>query len=264
MAYSTLLFDKSDGVATITLNRPDKSNAFDDAMIGEMIDALKTIERDAEIRAVVITGAGKNFCAGQDLGPLLARYQSPEGVSFGAHLRKSYNVIISKIRALEKPVISAINGAAAGAGLGLVCACDLRHASENAKFRMAFIGIALAPDSATSFFLPRLIGAGRATEMAFTNELVDAPTALQYGLVNRVFSADELLPKTREFAIKLAQMPTKSIGLTKRAINYAFTSDVDATLENEANLQEIAGHSIDHVEGVRAFIEKRAPQFKGR
>lgn len=264
MAYSTLLFDKSDGVATITLNRPDKSNAFDDGMIGEMIDALKTIERDAEIRAVVITGAGKNFCAGQDLGPLLARYQSPEGVSFGAHLRKSYNVIISKIRALEKPVIAAINGAAAGAGLGLVCACDLRHASENAKFRMAFIGIALAPDSATSFFLPRIIGAGRATEMAFTNELVDAPTALEYGLVNRVFSAEELLPKTREFAIKLAQMPTKSIGLTKRAINYAFTSDVDATLDNEANLQEIAGHSVDHVEGVRAFIEKRAPQFKGK
>ena len=264
MSYSTLLFEKSDGVATITLNRPDKSNAFDDGMIGEMIDALKTIERDAEIRAVVITGAGKNFCAGQDLGPLLARYQSPEGVSFGAHLRKSYNVIISKIRALEKPVIAAINGAAAGAGLGLVCACDLRHASENAKFRMAFIGIALAPDSATSFFLPRLIGAGRATEMAFTNELVDAPTALQYGLVNRVFNADELLSKTREFAIKLAQMPTKSIGLTKRAINYAFTSDVDATLENEANLQEIAGHSVDHVEGVRAFIEKRAPQFKGK
>src|SRR3990172_6291450 len=144
MAYSTLLYEKANGVGTITLNRPDKSNAFDDTLIADMIDALKQIERDAEVRAVVITGAGKNFCAGQDLGPMLERYKSPEGVSFGAHLRKSYNLIISRIRNLEKPVIAAINGAAAGAGLGLACACDLRHASEAARFRMAFIGIALA------------------------------------------------------------------------------------------------------------------------
>jgi 2-(1,2-epoxy-1,2-dihydrophenyl)acetyl-CoA isomerase len=264
MAYSTILFDKSDGVATITLNRPDKSNAFDDTMIAELIDVLKMVERDAEARAVVITGAGKNFCAGQDLSSMLERYKSSEGVSFGAHLRKSYNIIIARIRALGKPVIAAVNGAAVGAGLGLACACDLRHASEAAKFRMAFIGIALAPDSATSFLLPRIIGLGRATEMAFTNELVDAPTALQYGLVNRVFKADELLSKTHEFAVKLAQAPTKGIGLTKRAFNRGLTVDLDTALENEAMLQEIAGHSADHVEGVKAFAEKRAPQFKGR
>src|SRR5574342_637485 len=143
MTYSTLLFEKSDGVVTLTLNRPDKSNAFDDTLIAEMIDALKAIERDAEARAVVITGAGKNFCAGQDLGAMLERYKSPEGIKLGAHIRKSYNQIISRIRNLEKPVVAAINGAAAGAGLGLACACDLRHASEAARFRMAFIGIAL-------------------------------------------------------------------------------------------------------------------------
>ena len=263
MAYSTLLYEKANGVGTITLNRPEKSNAFDDTLIADMIDVLKTIERDAEVRAVVITGAGKNFCAGQDLGPMLERYKSPGGVSFGTHLRESYNPIVSRIRTLEKPVIAAINGAAAGAGLGLACACDLRHASENAKFRMAFIGIALAPDSGTSFLLPRIIGLGRATEMALTNELIDAEKALQYGLVNRVFKADDLMPHTHEFAVKLAQSPTRSIGLTKRAFNRGLAADLDAALENEAYLQEIAGHTVDHSEGVKAFIEKRTPQFKG-
>lgn len=264
MPYSTLIFEKSNGVVTVTLNRPDKSNAFNDALISETIDALKMIERDAEARAVVITGAGKNFCSGQDLGSMQERYKSPGGVSFGAHLRKSYNQIISRIRHLEKPVIAAVNGAAAGAGLGLACACDLRYASEAARFRMAFIGIALAPDSGISFTLPRIVGLGRATELAFTNELIDAQTALQYGLVNRVFKPEELMPKTIEFAKKLAQAPTKSIGLTKRAFNRGFTVDLDTALENEAFIQEIAGHTEDHLEGVNAFLEKREPQFKGK
>ncbi len=264
MPYSSLIFDSSEGVATITLNRPDKSNAFNDMLIGELIDTLKVAERDDKIRAVVITGAGKNFCAGQDLGPMLERYKSPEGVSFASHLRRSYNVIVSRIRALEKPVIAAVNGAAAGAGLGLACACDLRHASENAKFRMAFVGIALAPDSATSYLLPRIIGLGRANEMALTNELIDAQTALQWGLVNRVLRADELIKHTREMALRLANAPTKSIGLTKRAFNRSLYVDVDTALENEAMLQEIAGRTADHLEGVNAFIEKRTAQFKGK
>ncbi len=264
MEYSALLYEQSEGVATITLNRPDKSNAFDETLIAETIDALKRIERDDAVRAVVITGAGKNFCAGQDLGPMLERYRSPDGVSFGAHLRASYNIIVARIRALEKPVIAAINGAAAGAGLGLACACDLRHASENAKFRMAFVGIALAPDSATSFLLPRIVGLGRATEMAMTNELIDAPTALQWGLVNRVLPVAELLPHTREFAAKLAQSPTRSIGLTKRAFNRSLDTDLEHALDYEAYLQEIAGHTADHIEGVNAFIDKRTPVFRGK
>ncbi len=264
MAYTSLLFDKSEGVATLTRNRPDRSNAFDDTLIADLIEALKTVERDVDVRAIVITGAGKNFCAGQDLSPMLERYKSPGGVSFGAHLRASYNIIISQIRALGKPVIAAVNGAAAGAGLGLVCACDLRHASENAKFRMAFIGIALAPDSATSFLLPRIVGLGRAMEMAITNELIDADKALQCGLVNRVFKGEELLPHTQEFAAKLAKAPTRSIGLTKRAFNRALATDLEGALEDEAYLQEIAGHTADHLEGVKAFMEKRTPQFTGK
>jgi len=262
--FSTLLYDKSDGVVTITLNRPDRSNAFDDTMIRELIDALRSADRDVDTRAVVITGSGKSFCAGQDLGPLLERYKSPAGVSFGAHLRSSYNVIIARLRSMEKPVIAAVNGAAAGAGLGLACACDLRHGSENAKFRMAFVGIALAPDSATSFLLPRIVGLGRATEMAFTNELIDAQTALEYGLINRLFKPEELLAKTHAFAMQLAQQATKSIGLTKRAFNRGFNVDLETALENEAMMQEIAGHSADHIEGVQAFVEKRSPKFQGK
>ncbi len=264
MEYSKLKLEKAAGVATITLNRPDRSNAFDEGLTAEMHEALKQVERDAEVRCVVLTGAGKNFCAGQDLSAFLERYKSPTGVSFRDHLQKSYNQMVVKIRTMDKPFIAAVNGAAAGAGLGLACACDLRHASENAKFRMAFIGIALAPDSATSYLLPRIIGFGRALEMALTNELIDAQKALAYGLANRVFAPEELLPRTLEFAQELAKAPTKSIGLTKRAFNRSLYADLEGALDYEAYLQEIAGRSQDHREGVTAFVEKRAPAYVGK
>ena len=264
MEYTKLRLEKSEGVALITFNRPDKSNAFDDGMIAEMLDALKGVERDTEVRCVVLTGAGKNFCAGQDLGAMLDRYASPDGVHFREHLAKSYNQMVARIRKMDKPFIAAVNGAAAGAGLGLACACDLRYAAENARFRLAFIGIALSPDSATSFLLPRIIGLGRAMEMAMTNELIDAQKALFYGLANRVFNPEELLPKTMDLAKQLAGAPTKSLGLTKRAFNHSMSSDLDGALDYEAYLQEIAGHSQDHQEGVRAFLEKRGPEYKGK
>lgn len=264
MDYAKLRLEQSDGVAIITLNRPDRSNAFDDGMILEMQDALKTVEREAEVRCVVLTGAGKNFCAGQDLGAMLERYNSQQTLHFREHLLKSYNQMVVRIRLMPKPVVAAINGAAAGAGLGLACACDLRHASSNAKFRMAFIGIALAPDSATSFLLPRIIGLGRAAELALTNEPIDATRALAYGLVNRVFSPEELLPKTLEFAKHLANAPTKSIGLTKRAFNRSMFVDLEGALDYEAYLQEIAGETYDHREGVSAFLEKRDPAYLGK
>lgn len=264
MPYNKLLFTADSGVATLTLNRPDKSNAFDDEMTREMLDALKQIERDETIRAVVLTGAGKNFCAGQDLAAFLERQNSPEGLSVREHLLNGYNKVVTKIRTLEKPFIAAVNGAAAGAGLGICCACDIRYASETAKFRMAFIGIGLAPDSGTSFMLPRLIGYGRALEMAITNELLDAREAYAAGLVNKLFAPDELLEATTAFAKQLANAPTRGIGLTKRAFNRAMVTDLESALDYEAYVQNIAIETKDHQEGVKAFLEKRAPTYQGK
>lgn len=259
--YKTLLQTFTDGVAEITLNRPEALNAFDDLMATEFQEALKSAERDPAVRALLITGAGKSFCAGQDLGVMRER---PEGRSFREHLLKTYNPIVTKLRSIEKPVVAAVNGAAVGAGFGLALACDIRYASEAAKFRMAFIGIGLAPDSGTSYFLPRLVGMGRALELAYTNDLVDATTALQLGLVNKVFPAAALLKEARALAAKLAAGPTKAYGLTKRAMLRAASGALDEALDYEAHLQDIASGTGDHKEGVAAFLEKRPPQFKGK
>ncbi len=264
MDYESLTVQKADCVATITLNRPGRSNAFDERLISEMLDALRAVEGDPEVRCVVLTGAGKNFSAGQDLEAIRARYDQPGGMSFRAHLQTSYHQMVMRIRSSEKPFIAAVNGAAAGAGLGLACACDLRHAADTARFRTAFIGIALAPDSATSFLLPRIIGLGRALELALTNEMIDAQKALSFGLVNRVFPQAELMPRTLEFARQLANAPTRGIGLTKRAFNHSLYADLEGALDYESYMQEIAGRTQDHREGVTAFLEKRPPVYVGK
>jgi 2-(1,2-epoxy-1,2-dihydrophenyl)acetyl-CoA isomerase len=252
------------GVATLTLNRPDKSNAFDDEMTGQLLDALKQVERDEAIRAVLLTGAGRNFCAGQDLSSFVERRKNAPEFTVREHLLQGYNRIVTKIRTIEKPFIAAVNGAAAGAGLGVCCACDIRYASENAKFRMAFIGIGLAPDSGTSFLLPRLVGYGRAMEMALTNELMDAREAYAAGLVAKVLAPDELMETTLSTAQQLANAPTRGIGLTKRAFNRALVSDLESALDYEAYVQNIAIETADHQEGVNAFLEKRTASYKGK
>ncbi len=261
MAYVTLLYELADGVATLTFNRPEVRNAFNDVMAEEVQNALKNAERDENVRCIVLTGAGQGFCAGQDLAVLRDRGGE---VSFREHLQKTYHPIVTKLRSLEKPVIAAINGAAAGAGWGIALACDIRYASDTAKFRWAFSSIGLAPDSGTSFFLPRSLGLGRALELAYTNDVLDASGALALGLVNKLFPFDQLLPATLELARKLAQAPTRGLGLTKRAMNHALNVSLDEALDYEAYLQEIAGHTVDHHEGVQAFLEKRAPKFIGK
>lgn len=259
--YQTILYSLENGVAELTLNRPESLNAFNDEMAAEVQDALRTAERDPNVRALLLTGAGKGFCAGQDLN---AVHERPADHSFRDHLLKTFNPIVAKLATLEKPVIAAVNGAAVGAGFGIALACDIRYASEAAKFRMAFIGIGLAPDSGTSYFLPRLLGLGRALELAYTNDLIDASTALSLGLVNKVLPAANLLPQARALASQLAAGPTRGYGLTKRAMLRAATGTLADALDYEAHAQAIAGRTTDHKEGVTAFLEKRKASFTGK
>jgi 2-(1,2-epoxy-1,2-dihydrophenyl)acetyl-CoA isomerase len=230
----------------------------------ELLDALRNAERDDEVRCVIITGTGRAFCAGEDIQDLRGQYERGENPKLGDRLLHKYNPIIRRIRRMEKPVIAAVNGVAAGAGAGIAYSCDIRIASENAKFLQAFIKVGLAPDSGTSFFLPRLAGFSKALELSLTGDEVSSRDAERYGLVYRVVPEDQLMATAREVASKLAQGATRAIGLTKRALNKSISSDLETVLEYESYLQEIAGATADHLEAVRAFFEKRKPVFKGK
>jgi len=262
--FEFLLYALDKSVLTITLNRPDSLNAFNDEMSFELQAALKQAEKDKAVRVIVLTGAGRGFSAGQDLKSRSIAANKGDVPHLGDSIRKRYAPIISKLRHIEKPTIAMVSGVAAGAGASLAFACDLRVCSENAKFIQAFIKVGLIPDSGAAWLLPRLIGYGRALELALTGEAIDAPTALSIGLVNRVVADSDLLAETQKLALQLAEGPTRAIGLLKRAFNQAMTQDIDAFLDYESDLQEIAGRTDDYQEGVAAFAEKRAPNFQGK
>jgi len=243
----------------LTLNRPEVLNAFNEQMLRELQEVLRQAEQDAAVRCVLLTGAGRGFCSGQDLRDRAGA----TAFSFRESLRNQYNPIMMAIRTIEKPVIAAVNGVAAGAGCSLALAADMRIASDRANFIEVFARVGLVPDSGSTYFLPRLVGLGKAFELAYTAAPVDAAEALRLGLVNRVVPHDDLIPQARVLATQLAAGPTRGYGLTKRAINYGLHATLDQALAYEAHLQEVAGRTADHREGVAAFLGKREAHFKG-
>jgi 2-(1,2-epoxy-1,2-dihydrophenyl)acetyl-CoA isomerase len=257
--HETLLAETHDGVRVLTLNRPDVLNAVNAQMGRELLQALRDAERAGEVRCVLLAASGRGFCAGADL-----REQVPGGTSLGDLVRERYNGIVLRMRTMEKPVIAAINGVAAGAGCNLALAADLRVASERATFIEVFSRVGLIPDSGGTWLLPRLVGMGRALEMMFFADPMDALTAERLGLVNRVVPHDDLMAQTKEWAARLAAGPTRAYGLIKRGVNRALALDLEGALEYEAHLQEVAGRTEDHREGVAAFLAKRTPQYTGR
>lgn len=249
----------ADRIATITLDRPDVLNAFDRALKDELLAALHAAAKDSGVRVVVVTGAGRAFSAGQDL----KASQGAEAGPLDRELRERYNAIVLAIRTMEKPVIAAVNGVAAGAGMSLALACDIRIASEDASFIEVFGRVGLVPDTGSTWFLPRLVGPAKALELMWTTDALDAKSALALGLVNRVVPAAELMTESRALATRLASAAPLSLALAKRAVNRALEVGLADALDYEASLQGIAGRSGDHAEGVRAFVEKRPARFTG-
>jgi 2-(1,2-epoxy-1,2-dihydrophenyl)acetyl-CoA isomerase len=256
--YETIRLEVADGVATITLNRPESLNALNVAMRRELSTALKAASRDDGVRCLVVTGAGRGFCSGADLRGGSAERQ------FRRVVTNEYNPLIAAIRQMPKPVIAAVNGVAAGAGVSLALACDLVWAAEEARFIQAFVKIGLVPDSGSTRTLVRALGRHRAAQLIFTGEPLSASEAHGAGLVNAVVPVAELHAAVAAIAAGLAAGPTRAIGYAKRLINHAEDASLDASLGMEAGLQELAGRTEDHAEGVAAFGEKREPRFVGR
>ncbi len=260
MSFQFLKYEVVQGVATITLNRPEVYNALNDGITFELQDAFKQVGKDENVRVVVITGEGKAFCSGQDL----KAGAEQEKRSFLDSLQRRYNPIIRAMRTLPKPILCRLNGVAAGAGCSLALACDMIVASEEATLIEVFINIGLVPDSGSSYFLPRLTGKAKAFELCSMGSRVKAAEALALGLVNKVVPAAELDAAVKSYTDYFANAPTKSIGLIKKMLDKAGTSTLEEMLEYEAYCQEIAGSTHDYKEGVNAFLQKRKPEFKGK
>jgi 2-(1,2-epoxy-1,2-dihydrophenyl)acetyl-CoA isomerase len=257
-----IVFEAAAGVATITLNRPDVLNSVTRSMARHLREALDRVRDDATLRAVVLTGAGRAFCAGQDLAEAMPR--EGERPDLGEIVRESYNPVVRSIRQLEKPVIAAVNGVAAGAGANIAFACDIVFASTAGMFVQSFARVGLIPDSGGTFILPRLVGLHRAAIMTMLADKLPAEQAREWGLVYMVTEPETLMETAVGTARQLASFPTRALGLIKRGFNASLGVDLEEQLALEETLQREAGDTADHAEGVRAFLEKRKPVFTGR
>ncbi len=255
---SNILFSIQNGVGKITLNRPDVLNSFNMAMAKEMQAVIDDCAATAHVRSVLITGEGRAFSAGQDLSAAIE-----PGVEIREIVKEQYNPIIMKLREIEKPVVCAVNGVAAGAGANIAFACDIVLAASSASFIQAFSKIGLIPDSAGTFFLPRLIGLQRASALMMLGDRVTAQQAMEYGMIYKVFPDESLMAEAEKMATQLASMPTKGLGYTKRLLNSSLNHNLHEQLQMEEDLQDAAAKTYDHKEGVKAFLEKRKPVFKG-
>jgi len=261
--FEDLLIAQDGGVLTITMNRPEVLNAFNDTMIHELGEVLEGASEDEGVRCVVITGAGRAFGAGQDLRSFAAAHATGEPIKVSQHIG-NYHRVVRAIRTMPKPVIAAVQGVAAGASCNLALACDLRIAADNARFIEAFARIGLVPDAGGGFFLPRLVGMGKALELSMLADEVSGPEAERIGLVNKCVPLAEFEAATMALARRLAKGPTRAYGLIKELMNQAVQSDLETTLRIEGELQDIAIETADHREGVAAFLQKRPSEFSGR
>ncbi len=256
---STIKIEYKENLAILTLNRPDVLNSFNREMALDLQARLDECEQNATVRAILITGEGRAFCAGQDLAEAIAE----NAPAIDKIVREHYNPIVKRIRKIEKPIVCAVNGVAAGAGANIALCCDIVLASDKASFIQSFSNIGLIPDSGGTFFLPRLVGLQRATAMMFLADKVSAEQALQYGMIYKVTSAENLMEEATKIATHLSLMPTVGFGLTKRALNESLFNNLDDQLDIEEELQAKAASTYDNKEGINAFLEKRKPEFKG-
>jgi 2-(1,2-epoxy-1,2-dihydrophenyl)acetyl-CoA isomerase len=264
MSYKCLLYEVKDGVATLTLNRPERLNALGDTLRDDLQDAITGASDDPEVRVMIVTGAGKGFCSGGDVKAMSERKESGSGRPLMEKVAPGRDLTVLALRNSPKPVIAAVNGAAAGAGFNLALCCDIRLASTAAKFSQAFVKRGLHPDWGGTYFLPRVVGTAKACELIFTGAIIDAEEALKLGIVSAVHTPEELMPAALGLARKIAEGPPIAIRLAKRGIYHNLECDLRQALEYETFAQNICFETEDATEGIRAFVEKRAPSFRGR